>query len=186
MRASRTGTTTRVAVFAFVVALAGIGLAELQHRELRLAFDAQTAELDGARGELQSARTALLHADEAFGSLLGSHEELRALHQDSMDWGPLRGPRDCVREVILMDQTAWPVDRDGELAHCISAYLWSEGERAGLVEDLNQCFQFAFPRVRPERDDSRAGDADSSWIAWPEGYVVEPFAGHEKKGGRDR
>ena len=97
-----------------------------------------------------------------------------------MDWGPLRAPRDCVREVILMDETAWPVNRDADLAYCLNAYEWCEGERTGLVEDLDQCFANAYhPSFeRPKRDDPRAGDSDSSWIDWPEGHVVEPFPKH--------
>lgn len=189
----RSSLGTRVALFAFVVTLVGLGLAERQreredHRDLRLTFDAQAADLEGARAQLATARLALELEDVAFRDLTAAHQELQALHRESMDWGPLRAPRDCVREVILMDDTAWPVDRDAELAHCLNAYEWCEGERTGLVEDLDQCFNMCFPhpRQRPERDDPRAGDSDSSWIDWPEGHVVKRFPSHEKKGTRDR
>ncbi len=105
--------------------------------------------------------------------LLSDHRELYDLHHEFMQWGPLRTPRDCVRETILMewkiplDESLWPTDVDAQLAHCLGNLKWCQGERLTLVEamDAGRCGsgdRWAMPH--------RPGDDDSMWI-YPPGYV---------------
>lgn len=168
----------RIAIAAFGVTFLGMALVQrhrdlAMHDRLRAESAVQVDALVKAHQELSVANTALEHQAAAYAGLLESHLALQSLHAQSVEWGPLRAPRDCVREVILLDERAWPFDRDGHLAYEIKAHDWCEGERVRCVEDLDQCFDMAFPAHRPERHDPRAGDADSSWIDWPEGFVVQ-------------
>lgn len=175
----------RMGVGAFALTFMLLGLVECNHRtlhanelgeldRLRTTSAATESELESVRRELFAARAALAHQDAAFADLVDSHLALQELHRESMQWGPLRSPRDCVREVVLMDETAWPMDRDAELAYYANAYAWSEQERTRVLEELDRCFDVCFPSI-PGPSDSPSADANSSWIDWPENHVVQRF-----------
>ena len=123
-----------------------------------------------------------LYSDEPpccddYTDLLVDHRALRDLHHEFMQWGPLRTPRDCVRETVLMewklpiDQSLWPTDRDAQLAHCIGQLKWEHAGRLQLVKamDNGNCGsndRFALPHLGES-------DVDSLWI-YPPGYEPDP------------
>ena len=116
------------------------------------------------------------HDDAAFYALIDDHTELQALHREFMQWGPMRTPRDCVRETILMewkvpiDVTIWPTDTDAQLAHCMGNLKWAYRERLQLVEAMDAGLCGASDRFAlPPTDDS----GDSIWI-YPPGYEPDP------------
>jgi hypothetical protein len=139
------------------------------HRQLH---QVETANLE-IHEDLQSCFTIFDESDAAFYDLVSAHTQLQDLHRETMVWGPMQSPRDCVRETILMewklpiDESLWPTDRDAQLAHCIGNLEWSQRERLQLVQamDTGLCStsdRFALP-------DLGAGDVDSTWI-YPPGY----------------
>lgn len=179
---SGTGQTLFVTGIAFMLTLGGIAQCravhdrarqQVEHSKLQQAFQVQASELETARSEMALMVGTMRFQSDAFQSLRQSHEELQALHVESMDWGPLRAPRDCVREVILIDERAWPVSRDADLAYYIKANEWCEDTRLADAQELESCTMMMVPDW-PEPPDPRASDSNSSSIDWPEGFVVQP------------
>lgn len=146
--------------------VAALRLANLELHELNVKLDAEASRATADLLEYES------HDDAALYALIDDYTELQSLHRESMQWGPMRTPRDCVRETILMewkvpiDVTIWPTDTDAQLAHCMGNLKWAYRERTQLVEAMDEGLCGSDDRFSlPPTDDS----GDSLWI-YPPGY----------------
>jgi hypothetical protein len=150
--------------------IAALKREKLGLHELNVKLDAEASQATVALLEYES------KDDAHFYALIDDYTELQDLHREFMQWGPMRTPRDCVRETILMewkvpiDVTLWPTDRDAQLAHCMGNLKWAYRERMQLVEAMDAGLCGSDDRFAlPPSDDS----GDSLWI-YPPGYEPDP------------
>lgn len=140
-----------IAMASALVTLAVVG--RMEGSKLRAAHAAELEQLRAENLRLhekyvlleEGCRLNSRFESDAFQDLLGAHEQLQNLHRASLVWGPMRSPRDCVLETILMDDDkVWPVrNPEAQLAESMAAHDWCEEQRHQLLtelDDLSYCW----------------------------------------------
>lgn len=111
--------------------------------------------------------------DAAFQGAIEDLKALQELHQEAMQWGPLRTPRDCVREVLLMEHDHYPVNSEAERAFLLKENEWLRNERERLYTDLDACEDFAFPKTFDSLGHEDWAPHDNSSSIYPDDSILD-------------